>query len=93
MKWLNVFSARLRALFRREAVIHDIDEEMRIHVEIEMEANVERGIPPDDARRAALMGFGNLDSIRDRAYEVRGGWNDRDITSGRKIRGAGAHQA
>ena len=32
MNLLRVFSARLHGLFRREAVIGDIDEEMRLHV-------------------------------------------------------------
>ncbi|MDQ3920483.1 MAG: ABC transporter permease [Acidobacteriota bacterium] len=73
MRWLNVFSARLRALLGREAVIRDIDEEMRLHVELETEANVRRGMPFEEARRAALRSFGNFDSARDSAYGVRGG--------------------
>jgi putative ABC transport system permease protein len=73
MRQLNVLSARMRALFRREAVIGDMDEEMRCHLEMEAEANVGRGMPPEEARRAALRTFGNFDSIRERAYEVRGG--------------------
>src|SRR4051812_38270605 len=70
---LRVLSARLRGLLRREAVIGDIDEEMRCHLEMEVEANVGRGMPPEEARRAALRSFGNLDSVRQRAWEVRGG--------------------
>src|ERR1043166_240575 len=73
MRWLRVFAARLRALFGREAVIRDIDEEMRLHVELETEANVGRGMPPAEARRAAMRSFGNYDSVRDSAYGVRGG--------------------
>ena len=73
MRWLNLLSARLRALRRREAVLRDIDEEMRLHVEMETEANVERGMSPAEARRAALRSFGNYDRARDEAYVVRGG--------------------
>jgi len=73
MNWLNIFAARLRALRGRESVIHDIDEELRLHVELETEANIERGMPPAEARRAALMSFGNFDGVRDTAYGVRGG--------------------
>src|SRR5205085_3607179 len=73
MRWVNLFSARMRALFGREAVVRDIDEEMRLHVELETEANVERGMPLVEARRAALRSFGNFDSVRDTAYGVRGG--------------------
>ena len=73
MKWFNILSARLRALTGREALLSDIDEEMRLHVEMEVEANIARGMAPDEARRAALRAFGNLGVIRDTAYEIRGG--------------------
>jgi putative ABC transport system permease protein len=73
MKWFTIISTRLRALLRREAVLEDIEEEMRLHVEMETEANIERGMSPDEARRRALRGFGNVGVVRDKAYEVRGG--------------------
>jgi putative ABC transport system permease protein len=73
MRWLNVLMARGRALFRREAVLDDIDEELRFHIELDTAANVARGMAPDEARARALRGFGNLGEIRDRAYDVRGG--------------------
>ncbi|HKQ52491.1 MAG TPA: ABC transporter permease, partial [Pyrinomonadaceae bacterium] len=73
MRWLNVVAARLRALFQREAVIRDIDEELRLHIELETEANVRRGLSPDEARREALKAFGNPVRIKDVAYQVRGG--------------------
>ena len=77
MTWLNVLAARVRGLLRREAVLDDIDEEMRSHVEMATDENVARGMAPDEARRAALARFGNVGIARDRAFEVRGaGWLD-----------------
>src|SRR5215212_1064578 len=73
MRWFNVIAARLRALAGRESVIRDIDAELRLHVELETEQNVARGMSPAEARRAARMSFGNFDNIRDTAYTVRGG--------------------
>src|ERR1041384_2018269 len=73
MRWLNVLSARLRALLWRDKVIHDIDEELRAHLEMEAEANREMGMTPEEARLSAAKTFGNVASIRDLAYEVRGG--------------------
>ena len=64
---------RLRALFGRDRVIDDIDEELRSHIEMEAEANQELGMAPDEARREAVKSFGNAGSIKDLAYEVRGG--------------------
>ena len=73
MKWFNILVARLRALFRRDAVLHDIDEEMRAHLEMEIEANRELGMTPEEARLSATKSFGNVASLKDLAYEVRGG--------------------
>jgi putative ABC transport system permease protein len=64
---------RIRALLKRDAVLHDIDEELRSHVEMASDANRELGMSDEDADRAARKSFGNLSSIKDRAYEVRGG--------------------
>ncbi len=73
MRWLNILSDRLRALLGREAVIRDIDEELRLHIELETESNVRRGMSHSEARRAALLSFGSYDGARDAAYGVRGG--------------------
>jgi putative ABC transport system permease protein len=73
MKWLHILSARLRALFRRESVLYDIEEELRVHVEMETEANIERGMAPDDARAAALKSVGSVVRNTERGYDVRGG--------------------
>src|SRR5215470_9794955 len=75
MKWFNIIRARLSALFRRERVLRDIEEELRIHVEMETETNIKRGMPPDEARSAALKSFGNLGRNTERGYDIRGaGW-------------------
>jgi predicted permease len=73
MKWINTLVARVRALMHRDVVLQDIDEELRSHIEMETEANREQGMSPEEARLSAAKSFGNLGSIRDLAYEVRGG--------------------
>ncbi|MGH9756066.1 MAG: permease prefix domain 1-containing protein, partial [Blastocatellia bacterium] len=73
MKWFNILMARLRALFRRESVLRDIEEELRIHAEMETETNIKRGMPPDEARARALKSFGNLGRNTELGYDIRGG--------------------
>jgi predicted permease len=73
MEWFNILMARLRALFRRESVLLNIEEELRVHVEMETETNIERGMPPDEARAAALKSFGNPIRNTERGYDIRGG--------------------
>jgi len=70
---MKILLDRIRALIRRDAVLHDIDDELRSHLEMEADANREVGMSAEDADRAARRSFGNLSSIQDRAYEVRGG--------------------
>jgi putative ABC transport system permease protein len=73
MSWMSVLVDRIRALIHRDAVLQDIDEELRSHVEMESDANRELGMSAEDAYRSARRSFGNLSSITDLAYEVRGG--------------------
>ena len=47
----------------------DYDEEIREHIEIETRDNIARGMPPDDARRAAIRAFGNAAVVRQRLWE------------------------
>src|SRR5262245_42198182 len=73
MEWLNILRARLRALFRREGVLRDIEEELRVHIEMETETNIRRGMTPDEARAAALKSFGDLGRNTELGYDIRGG--------------------
>jgi predicted permease len=73
MEWFNIIRSRLRAIFRRESVLRDIEEELRIHVEMETEINIKRGMPPDEARAVALKSFGDLGRNTERGYDIRGG--------------------
>ena len=73
MKLFNLLRDRLRALAGREKVIDDIDREMRLHVDLQTDANIAAGMSPAEARQEALRTFGNVNKIRDTAYDVRGG--------------------
>src|SRR5689334_14457187 len=73
MEWFNILMGRLRALFRRESVLRDIEEELRVHVEMETETNIERGMSPDEARAAAIKSFGDLSRKTELGYDIRGG--------------------
>jgi hypothetical protein len=59
MEWFNILMAWLLALYRRESVSRDIEEVLRVHVEMETETNIKRGMPPDEARASALKNFGS----------------------------------
>jgi putative ABC transport system permease protein len=63
---------RLRALFRRDVVERELDDELRFHVEHEAEKYVRQGLPRADAERRARIAFGGLDRIKDDARDARG---------------------
>ena len=50
----------------------DLDEEIRLHVERETEAAIERGVPPDEARRRARLALGGQEQIKEACRDARG---------------------
>jgi putative ABC transport system permease protein len=73
MKWFNVLRDRIRALRQHETVINDIDREMRLHVEMQVDANIRAGMSPAEAREKAMRSFGNVNRAVAAAYDVKGG--------------------
>src|SRR5437588_1449135 len=63
---------RLRALFRRDVMEHELDEELRFHLEREADKLVALGVPRDEAMRRARVAFGGLDRIKDESRDARG---------------------
>ena len=49
----------------------EIERDLREHIETETRENLDRGMPPDEARAAALRKFGNLARV---AEETRAVW-------------------
>ncbi len=63
---------RLRALFRRDAMDHELDAELQFHLEQETAKHVRAGMAPDEARRRARAAFGTLEGTRDDTRDARG---------------------
>ena len=63
---------RLRSLFRRARVEHELDEEMRFHLEQQITSYIRQGLTRDEAVRRARIEFGGLDQIREEHRDVRG---------------------
>ena len=63
---------RLRALVRRSAVERELDDELRFHIERQTAQNIAAGMPPADARTAALRTFGGVERRKEEIREARG---------------------
>jgi len=68
--------AYVRGLARRRAIDAEAEEELRFHLEQEVEANIARGMSSAEARRVALRDFDGLTQTRQAVREVRATWLD-----------------
>jgi putative ABC transport system permease protein len=57
-------------LFRRSGPVDDIEEEIRTHLEMEEQENLESGMAPEEAHYAALRRFGNVPLAQERSREM-----------------------
>ncbi|HLY61680.1 MAG TPA: ABC transporter permease [Terriglobia bacterium] len=69
MSWRQEL-AKLGALFRGRKRAEDLEDEIRAHLRIEEQENLESGMPPDEAHYAALRRFGNVALARERSRDM-----------------------
>ena len=68
--------------WRRKNREHDLDRELRSHLDLETEEQRELGLSPEDARYAAQRGFGNMTLVKEDVRVIWGWtrletvWND-----------------
>jgi putative ABC transport system permease protein len=71
---MRTLALRVRSLFRRERLERELDAELRYHIDMLVEQNLQRGLPPAEARREAMRVFGTVAGIKD---DVRDRWLSR----------------
>jgi predicted permease len=57
---------------RRKRILQDLDRDVREHLELEVQDNIDRGMSPEDARCAALRKFGNVTRVME---DTRAVWS------------------
>jgi predicted permease len=62
--------ARLRYLFRQESHARELGEELDAHLQMEIDAKIERGMSPEQARDAARREFGSPARLRDSSHDA-----------------------
>jgi hypothetical protein len=55
-RWFYTIPLRLRSLFRRRQADQELDEELRYHLERQIEELIAKGVTEEAARYAALRG-------------------------------------
>ena len=70
-RWLSSLPLRVRTLFKKRATEIDLDEEIRFHVDQQVDALVEQGFSPETARAMAIKEMGNVERQMEQCREVR----------------------
>ena len=63
---------RLRAIFRRDSLDAELDEELRWHLEHEAEKYLRSGIPEEEAKRRARLALGGVQQVAEECRSSRG---------------------
>jgi putative ABC transport system permease protein len=73
MRALARFAAAVRGYFRPESLDAEVSEELRFHLERQIEMNRRAGMSPEEAQRAAHLAVGSVETIREESRGARPG--------------------
>jgi predicted permease len=68
---LRVFLSRLRALILKRKLEDELTDEIRSHLEMQIEDHLRQGMSPDEARHLALRKFGGVEQVKESYRERR----------------------
>jgi predicted permease len=71
MNWPRNIWTGLRPVVRKRQLDAEMDEEMRLHIEMRTQQHIGSGMTPEEARYAALRRFGRMDSVKDTCRDER----------------------
>src|ERR1022692_4202419 len=72
MRWPRILYMRCRSLFGRPRLEDELSDELRFHLQEQIQENLAAGMLPDEARRAALADIGGLDQVKEACRDSRG---------------------
>jgi hypothetical protein len=71
MRFLTILRLRFRSLFSRARVERELDEELQYHLNRDLERGVAAGMPPGDARHAALKSLKDVEQRKEECRDSR----------------------
>jgi putative ABC transport system permease protein len=69
MRWITESWKWIRSISRRQTLESGLDEEIRFHIDQQIEKNRRAGMSPDEARRQALLKFGGVERVRESTWD------------------------
>ena len=71
MRWYYKLPLRLRSLFRKKQVELDLSEELKFHLQSQIDEFVSQGMNSQEARRTALQALGGVEQVKEECREAR----------------------
>jgi len=71
MRRIDQLRARLRSLLRRNVVEHELDAELRFHLDQQIDENLAAGMDREEARYRALRTIGGIAQIQEQCRDAR----------------------
>ena len=65
MIWLRLFIHRLCGLFLKRKMERDLEDEIRSHLDMQIEDNLRLGMSPEEARYESLRKFGGVEQVKE----------------------------
>ncbi len=72
MRLISIFLLRLRSLFSHNRVEQELNEELRYHLERQVEEGIAAGMSSEDARYAALRSIKDIEQRKEECRDTRG---------------------
>lgn len=69
--WFYTIPLRVRSIFRRAKVEHELDEELRLHLDQLIAQKIAAGKTPEEARRAALRAMDGIERRKEECRDMR----------------------
>ena len=70
-RWLQIIRHRLRSLVRRSCEEQEFDDELRDHLDHQVQAHMARGLTAGEAKRLALIAIGGIEQRKEEIRDVR----------------------
>ncbi|MFZ0820137.1 MAG: ADOP family duplicated permease [Candidatus Acidiferrales bacterium] len=70
--WIKALASRIRTWLSPRQVDLDFQQELDSHLELLTKGNIQRGMPPEQARRAARIRLGGFTQLKETNRELRG---------------------
>ena len=69
--WLAILASRIRGFLLGRRLDEEFDRELAAHLDLLTDEHIRRGLPPDEARRQAILRFGGPVQIKEQQHEKR----------------------